>query len=419
VVCMARPIKRTVDYFPHDANSSSRKTLTIIENHFGLEGYAVWFKLLETISVSNNHIIDIRNTTDLDYLSGKMRIKPGRLVEILDKLAELKAIDVELWQHKIIWCQNFVDRLSYLYERRRDPTPQRPILDHNNDIVNNNPITPAITKLLPHHKTETVQNDKKQGGKTPEKPTKIKQGQSPTLDHNNDIVNNNPITPAITKLSTHSNTQSKLNKIKLKKERKKEAPENPISINQETNAVAEYYMKFIGDIKGNTASWLIDLEEEYSSEWVLEALRVVNIKGIPTQNEINNILKQSHAVNLSPEMLHAKGNGKTPKERESHIIEIINGVEKIIGCEFMNTHEAYQCVVKGLGKGFVADDFYGCTNGLMAEKFWQSNLCKMAPILERLPKYKAGKLQSDTQIAHPEKRYSVEDYLPKEEKPTE
>ena len=152
---MARPIKRTVDYFSHDAGASGGKTLTILENHFGLEGYAVWFKLLEISSVSDNQVIDLRNSTDIEYLSGKMRVKPERLLEILDKIAFLKAIDPDLWKQRIIWSQNFVDRLTEVYDHRKQTKPQRPQLDNKVVIDGINSVSTAETPLLT---TETPQS---------------------------------------------------------------------------------------------------------------------------------------------------------------------------------------------------------------------------------------------------------------------
>jgi hypothetical protein len=136
---MARPIKLTVDYFSHDAGASGGKTITILENHYGHEGYAVWFKLLESLSTTKNHVLDIRNQEEKEYLAGKMKVKPERLLEILDKVAYLKAIDEELWKHHIIWCQNFVDRLHDVYENRNRPLPTKPSLPEpillNNKVV--------------------------------------------------------------------------------------------------------------------------------------------------------------------------------------------------------------------------------------------------------------------------------------------
>ncbi len=39
---MPRPQKNTVDYFSHDADASDGRTLSILENNFGAEGYMAW-----------------------------------------------------------------------------------------------------------------------------------------------------------------------------------------------------------------------------------------------------------------------------------------------------------------------------------------------------------------------------------------
>ena len=46
---MARPIKLGLDYFPHDTHTDEDTALQLLEAEFGLDGYAVYFKLLESI----------------------------------------------------------------------------------------------------------------------------------------------------------------------------------------------------------------------------------------------------------------------------------------------------------------------------------------------------------------------------------
>jgi hypothetical protein len=124
---MARPQKHTVEYFSHDANASSSKTLIILENCFGTDGYAGWFKLLETLAGTENHVIGVGNSMDIEYLAARLHLKTDKTKLILDKLAELEAIDRELYAQGYIWCQNFVDRLKVLYDKRQDKQlPQRP-----------------------------------------------------------------------------------------------------------------------------------------------------------------------------------------------------------------------------------------------------------------------------------------------------
>lgn len=133
---MARPIKETVDYFTHDADASESRTVSILENHFGAEGYATWFKLLERISRTRKHIIICRNGEDTEFLAAKLKLQPERLLLILNKMAELNAIDPELWaKNKIIWCQNLVDRLKPVYDNRKQVIPHKPDITTTNNTI--------------------------------------------------------------------------------------------------------------------------------------------------------------------------------------------------------------------------------------------------------------------------------------------
>lgn len=124
---LARPKKETVDYFPHYLTSNSR-TIFILENAYGNDGYCFWFKLLEMLGGTKGHWLDVSSVTDLEFLAAKCKVGKEQTVEILNKLAELEAIDHELWDDaNVVWCQNFVDNLSDLYTRRKIPVPKRPV----------------------------------------------------------------------------------------------------------------------------------------------------------------------------------------------------------------------------------------------------------------------------------------------------
>ncbi len=125
---MARPQKQTVEYFAHDATASDGKTLSVLFNHFGHEGLSAWWLLLERISKTRNHVININNGEDIEFLAAKMHFKPERLKEILAKMAELDAIDADLYKGGLVWCQNFVNRLEPVYKYRKQPLPTKPEL---------------------------------------------------------------------------------------------------------------------------------------------------------------------------------------------------------------------------------------------------------------------------------------------------
>jgi hypothetical protein len=121
---MARPLKQTVDYFPHFCNGS--KTLVILENHYGNDGYAFWFKLLEVLSKSNGHVYDCNNPAYWEFLLARTKVSEVIANEIIGILVNLGKLDAELWQNRVIWCQNLVNNLDEVYRRRQTPLPQKP-----------------------------------------------------------------------------------------------------------------------------------------------------------------------------------------------------------------------------------------------------------------------------------------------------
>lgn len=141
---MGRPQKTKVDYFPHYI--SHGKTLFILERKFGNDGYAFWFKLLEILGDTENHVYDCNNPFEWEFLLSKTHVNDSLGEQILETLSKLDAIDAELWQNRIIWCQNFVNNLEKIYTRRSIQKPSKPSLciqKPHSDIVsvNNNPVS--------------------------------------------------------------------------------------------------------------------------------------------------------------------------------------------------------------------------------------------------------------------------------------
>ena len=122
---MTRPMKKGVDYFPHACTHG--QTMFILEQRWGNDGYAFWFKLLEMLGTTEGHFLDIRNPATRAFLAAKTRLTEDKCYEILDLLSDLDAIDQELWkEYNVIWCQNFVDHLDHVYAKRKTETPTKP-----------------------------------------------------------------------------------------------------------------------------------------------------------------------------------------------------------------------------------------------------------------------------------------------------
>ena len=122
---MATPRKTKVDYFPHYC--SSGKTIFILEAQFGNDGYAFWFKLLELLCDSDAQFFDCSEACNWRFLLARMKIVETKAKEIIDALVLLGAIDKKLWEEKqIIWSDNLVKNLGYLYSRRSSKAPVKP-----------------------------------------------------------------------------------------------------------------------------------------------------------------------------------------------------------------------------------------------------------------------------------------------------
>ena len=121
---MARPAKVKVDYFPHVTHTG--KSIAILETRWGNDGYAFWFKLLELLGDSEDFAYNCNQSADWEYLLAKTRVTDPVALAILDKLAEIGAIDADCWTQKIVWSDHFVRNLESVFEKRKRQAPQKP-----------------------------------------------------------------------------------------------------------------------------------------------------------------------------------------------------------------------------------------------------------------------------------------------------
>ena len=119
---MARPRKNIVTYFPHDCNHS--RTLYILDQKFGNDGYAFYFRLMELLGLTDGHSYDCSNKAEWRYLLTKTNVEENLANDIIALLIELGEINKGLWKlEKRIWWQPFVDLLEDAYSRRINAIP--------------------------------------------------------------------------------------------------------------------------------------------------------------------------------------------------------------------------------------------------------------------------------------------------------
>lgn len=137
---MGRPAKKGVDYFSHDCDASGKPTCYTLQEQFGNDGYAFWFKLLEFLGQRENLSFDCKVKAEWIYFVAKSKVSEEKAFAILDTLASIDAIDPELWKDKIVWSDNFLERVKDVYKKRGTPPPTKPIVVVGNPHIVEEPV---------------------------------------------------------------------------------------------------------------------------------------------------------------------------------------------------------------------------------------------------------------------------------------
>ncbi len=129
---MGRLPKKGVEYFPHDTIAAVTPTLFVMQEEFGNDGYAFWFKLLEFLGMKATLSADFTDRKEWRYFLARAKVDEDRGLKMLDTLADVDAIDKDLWEkHRVVWSDNFAARLEPLYSRREDALPEKPVFDND------------------------------------------------------------------------------------------------------------------------------------------------------------------------------------------------------------------------------------------------------------------------------------------------
>ena len=145
---MARPAKRTCDYFSHFAGDS--KDLYFIETRYGVEGYYFYYRLREFLCQCDDIIYKIEYDADLEYLYRYFALDKDKVEEMIDACADNGIIDHNLWYNaKIIWQDDLAAILKDAWKGRKTPPPEKPIVEIENKLRVSNAINPVSSHINP------------------------------------------------------------------------------------------------------------------------------------------------------------------------------------------------------------------------------------------------------------------------------
>jgi len=145
---MARPAKRTCDYFSHFSGDS--KDLYFIETRYGVEGYYFYYRLREFLCQCDDIIYKIEYDADLEYLYRYFALDKAKVEEMIDACADNGIIDHNLWYNaKIIWQDDLAAILKDAWKGRKTPPPEKPIVEIENKLRVSNAINPVSSHINP------------------------------------------------------------------------------------------------------------------------------------------------------------------------------------------------------------------------------------------------------------------------------
>lgn len=128
---MSAPKKNNADHFPHLV--SHGKTISILQQRFGNDGYAVWFKTLEIVTGEEKHYYDCNEKLNWEWLVSEMMVTDEQLKNIYTLLADIGALSESHWKEGYIWVSKLKKYLAPLYRRRTENFPDPPELSNNSD----------------------------------------------------------------------------------------------------------------------------------------------------------------------------------------------------------------------------------------------------------------------------------------------
>lgn len=115
---MARPERNTVDYFPHILGEG--KKMYFIEHKYGNNGYATWYKILEKLGATEYHYLNLAREDEVMFLAAKCKVSEELLLSIINDLVKMEVFNKELWQIKILWCDQFIQSIEDAYKKRNN-----------------------------------------------------------------------------------------------------------------------------------------------------------------------------------------------------------------------------------------------------------------------------------------------------------
>lgn len=231
---MARPIKKGLDYYPLDVDFLQDIKIRKIMRACGNQSIAILISLLSSIYRDNGYYV--MWDEDMSFLvADEVGASEGAVLEVVKKAVQVDFFDKNIFEnHKVLTSKGIQKRYLEAVSRRK-----------NIDLIEEYLLIDLVN------------------------------------DYNN-LINVN-----INSINVNSNTQSKEKKSKEKKSNNNSSGSEKISL-----IANAYENNGFGTINATIKELLIDLSEQYSTEWIIEAMKIAVKANVRNLNYVNGILRR-------------------------------------------------------------------------------------------------------------------------------
>lgn len=111
---MARPIKNSCDYFPHDADMRNHRKIKALRNKFGIEGYALWCMFLEFLTSNDNNKAAFSDL-ELELIAGDFNVSKELVSDFIQYCLQIELLYL---RDDFVGSASLSDRLEPVYLKR-------------------------------------------------------------------------------------------------------------------------------------------------------------------------------------------------------------------------------------------------------------------------------------------------------------
>jgi len=125
---MGRPLKKTLDFFMHEATARNDRKIKILRRRHGNDGYAAYFILLEMLCQEKTAQLDLSNSLVLEDAIDETGLRDeAHLYSILETCCDTGLFDAGMWRsERVVHSHGLYERyLDSLKSRKADAERKR------------------------------------------------------------------------------------------------------------------------------------------------------------------------------------------------------------------------------------------------------------------------------------------------------